>query len=498
MRNCALILLMTPSLIVSFFVAAETRAADLREDALNTIRVATSYFANDVAVNGGYVYFYSPDLKNRFGEGVASASQIWVQPPGTPTVGLAFLEAWRPTGDAAHLNAATAAAEALIYGQLQSGAWTNSIDFDTNGQTSLYRNGKGRGRNFSTLDDGTSQAAIQLLMQVDKAHEFSHREIHEAVQVALDALLAAQFANGAFPQGWDETPVAVEHPIVPASYPDYKWRTEGRIKEYWDMYTLNDGAAGTITSTLLMAHDVYGADRYDKALRALGDFLILAQMPQPQPAWAQQYSYAMHPIWARKFEPPAVAGRESQDVIDTLMQIYIATGDDKYLKPVPAALQYLKSSALPDGRLSRYYELQTNRPLYMQRSGKVYSLTYDDSRLPKHYGWKVENRTDELQAEYQRLKKDGAARKPEPEVSDADVQRIVRTLDKTGRWMSRFDGKRLVGQPKFRMDEEYLSSEVFSGTTPALSRWLQQHWRRLPKPAHCSEHRDSCTATSLH
>lgn len=474
MRNRALILLIAPSLFVAPIFAGQAHAADLREDALTAIRVATNYFANDVAVNGGYVYFYSPDLQKRFGEGVASGSQIWVQPPGTPTVGLAFLEAWQATGDAAHLNAATAAAEALIYGQLQSGAWTNSIDFDTNGQTSLYRNGKGRGRNFSTLDDGTSQAAMQLLMQVDKAHEFSHRKIHEAAQVALDALLTAQFANGAFPQGWDETPVDVKQPIVAAKYPDYEWRTKGRVKEYWDMYTLNDGAAGTIASTLLMAHDVYGADRYDKALRKLGDFLILAQMPAPQPAWAQQYSYAMHPIWARKFEPPAVAGRESQDAIDTLMRIYIATGDDNYLKPVTAALQYLKSSALPDGRLSRYYELQTNRPLYMQRSGKVYSLTYDDSRLPKHYGWKVENRTAELQAEYQRLKKDGAVPKPEPVVSDADVQRIVGALDKSGRWMSRFDGKRLVGQPKFRMDEEYLSSEVFSRNITALIQWLKQ------------------------
>ena len=36
---------------------------------------------------------------------------------------------------------------------------------------------------------------------------------------------------------------------------------------------------------------------------------------------------------------------------------------------------------LPDGRLARYYELGANRPLYVQRRGKVYSLTYDDSAL---------------------------------------------------------------------------------------------------------------------
>lgn len=63
------------------------------------------------------------------------------------------------------------------------------------------------------------------------------------------------------------------------------------------------------------------------ALEKPGDFLILAQMPDPQPAWAQQYSYDMHPLWARRFEPPAIADRESEDVMLTLMEIHRYTGD---------------------------------------------------------------------------------------------------------------------------------------------------------------------------
>ena len=43
-----------------------------------------------------------------------------------------------------------------------------------------------------------------------------------------------------------------------------------------------------------------------------GDFLLLAQMPEPQPAWCQQYHPDMHPVWARKFEPPAIACSESE------------------------------------------------------------------------------------------------------------------------------------------------------------------------------------------
>ncbi|MEZ6132755.1 MAG: pectate lyase [Planctomycetaceae bacterium] len=455
-------------------------AQDLKTDARQAISKAAGYYVREVAVHGGYVYYYSPDLKKRHGEGPATATQIWVQPPGTPTVGLALLDAYEATQEPWLLEAATAAAEALIYGQLQSGAWTNSIDFNPRGQTAQYRNGKGKGRNFSTLDDGISQAALQLLMRIDKAHMFRHPAVRDAVQTGLDAMLAAQFDNGAFPQGWDETPVAVTQPIKKASFPEYDWRTEGRIREYWDMYTLNDGAAGTIAQTLLVADRIYGTPsttaelqpdlRYRKALQRLGEFLILAQLPEPQPAWAQQYSFQMHPIWARRFEPAAVASRESQDVIRTLMKIAAVTEDDRYLKPIPAALQYLQRSLLPDGRLSRYYELQSNRPLYMSRSGKNYSLTYDDRDLPNHYGWKIQSEIAELTAAYT-----DAVQHRSPttaRISPAEVQQILNDLDDSHRWLSRYDGEPLSGQPKFADGEQYLNSDVFSRNLTKLSEFI--------------------------
>jgi hypothetical protein len=75
-----------------------------------------------------------------------------VQPPGTPAVGLAYLEAYRATRDPFYLKAASDAAGALMYGQLKSGGWTNCIDFDPQGaRAALYRNGKGRGKNNSSL-----------------------------------------------------------------------------------------------------------------------------------------------------------------------------------------------------------------------------------------------------------------------------------------------------------------------------------------------------------
>jgi hypothetical protein len=182
----------------------------------------------------------------------------------------------------------------------------------------------------------------------------------------------------------------------------------------------------------------------------------------------------MQPIWARKFEPPAVAGDESQEAPETLMEIHRVTGDAKYLKPIPAALGWLKRSLLADGQLARYYELKTNRPLYMVRRGDTYTLTYDDSDLPKHYGWKFESRLSEIEKNYEECR--SGARPANPPLSLADLARqareILSNLDSSARWQSTYEGERLVGQPKFALGAQYLSSEVFSQNISTLSDFL--------------------------
>ena len=437
-----------------------------RTQIASAMRKAVEFYRNETAVHGGYVYHYSLDLSVRWGEGRAGDKQIWVQPPGTPTVGTAMLKAYEVTGDVAFLDGAREAAEALAFGQLRGGGWTNSIDLSGFGQDRRPKEGN------CSLDDGQTQSAIMLIVLVDAALGFEHERIHECALSALDALLAAQFENGGFPQVWRGS-VATNQPVARASYPAYDWRTEGRVKNYWDYYTINDNVCGYVADALLTAHVVYKNPKYMAALNRLGDFLVLAQMPDPQPAWAQQYNYEMHPIWARKFEPPAIAGDESQEVIETLLKIADATGGDrKYLKPIPPALAYLKRSLLSDGRLARCYELGTNRPLYMSRRGKVYSLTYDDSNLPKHYGWKSEPRLEELDRRY-RMIENGETENKVAAPSEEDIARIIADLDDHGRWISVYRGEPLVGQAKFKTGARYISSAVFAANLEKLSRYLE-------------------------
>src|SRR5262249_54499682 len=156
--------------------------------------------------------------------------------------------------------------------------------------------------------DNISQSAISFMARLDEAFEFKDKAVHESAMVALLSLLGAQFINGAFPQVW--TSPVPKFPITKASYPDYDYRIEGKVKDYWNMYTPNEGLAGTVSDALIAADAFYNSPSgtifqirgYHLALKKLGVFLILAQIPDPQPAWAQQYSRDMQPIWARRFE----------------------------------------------------------------------------------------------------------------------------------------------------------------------------------------------------
>ena len=362
MRHTRVIFLFALLLISSTTRGDESAKADAerREQVVVTMRRAAEFFRTQVATHGGYVYHYALDLDRRWGEGEATKDQIWVQPPGTPTVGLAYVAAYRATGDRYYLDAIEEVATALRYGQLKSGGWTNSIDFDPRGsRVAQYRNGRGGGKNNSSLDDGQTQTAIRFMIQADAAFEFKNAAIHKSAQTALDALLAAQFTSGGFPQVWSG-PTAKQD-FVAANYPKHDYRTEGRVKNYWDMPTLNDNVCVHVAHALRDAYQTYNDAKYLDALKKLGDFLLLAQMPEPQPAWAQQYNLQMQPIWARRFEPPAIAGHESQSIVALLIEIAEITGDKKYLSSLPQAIEYLRRSTLarrPDCQILR----TTNQP----------------------------------------------------------------------------------------------------------------------------------------
>lgn len=456
-----------PGLLIVVLAGPPVQAAEtgMRDDAAKALRRGVEFFRNEVAHEGTYLWQYSADLSKREGEGVATETQGWVQPPGTPAVGLALLAAWEATGDPFHLDAARETAYGLIQGQLRSGGWTYVIDTSPTGREryAYRRGGSEQGRNISTLDDDTTQSALRFLVQLDRELKFADNQVRESVRYALEALLSVQYPNGAWSQGFEGPPDPGRFPVTKASHPErWPWKWPGS-QQYWFRYTFNDNSLADAIELMFLVEEVYSdpragapfnelAERCRTAAEKAGGFILLAQLPEPQPAWAQQYDFDMHPSWARKFEPPAVTGGESQGVLRTLLMLYRMTADRRFLEPVPRAIEYLQRSRLPDGRFARFYELETNRPLYFT---KDYELTYDDSDVPTHYSFKVGDQTESILKEYRRLEglsreELGRARGDDPSKLTAAlteaVGRIIATQDDRGRWVE--DGPMRYHRPK--------------------------------------------------
>ena len=474
-----LLLVLFVALVVFPCNAVVADDAQLRRQAAEALRKATDFFTADVSTEGGYLWRYSEDLATREGEGRAGDSVVWVQPPGTPTVGMTLLGSYHDTGDEQYLEAAKQAGYCLVRGQLRSGGWSYRIEFDPkNRKKYAYRVDdpvKGASqRNTTTLDDNATQAALRLLMQLDKTLDFKDAAIHEAAEFALKSLLEAQYPNGAWPQRFSAFPQPDKFPIKKASYPE-SWSWEYPKVSYSNFYTFNDNVMDDVVDVMFMAGDIYGDERYSEAARRCGDFIILAQMPDPQPAWAQQYDANMHPVWARKFEPPSITGGESQGVMRALMQVYRNTGDKKYLEPIPRAIEYFRRSELPNGQLARFYELKTNKPLYFTID---YKLTYSDADMPTHYGFKTGNDIDGIEREYRKLaaadpaklkRSTGRPRSKASEKMAQQVKRVIAALDDRGRWVE-------SGRMKYHGDDDptrkVIDCRTFCANIRVLSRYL--------------------------
>jgi len=452
--------------------------AALKEQAAKALRRATDFFRTQVSTEGGYLWRYSEDLTHREGEGTATDTIVWVQPPGTPSVGMVFLTAYEATSDAYYLDAAKDVAYALVRGQLRSGGWDYRIEFDPAKRSRYaYRADaqKENARNVSTLDDNNTQSAIRFLMRIDREFNFKDRKIHEAVEFALNTLLDVQYPNGAWPQRFDAPPDPAKFPIKKADYPDsWSWSFPKRDYKYY--YTFNDSSIADTIETMLDAFEIYGDAKYQAAAEKAGDFIILAQMPEPQPAWAQQYDTDMHPAWARKFEPPAVTGGESQGVMRTLLLLYRATAKNKYLEPLPRAIEYFRRSRLPDGRLARFYELKTNKPLYFTRED--YKLTYSDADMPTHYSFKSGYGIEDIARQYERLRDMNPAdlkapmkeSQPAPSRALMDSTRsVIDRLDDQGRWVE--DG-RLRDSDEGETTNRIITTRTFINNTRILSSYL--------------------------
>lgn len=469
-------------------------SAPSRDDVLTTMKAATKFMSEEVALEGGYVWVVSEDLTQRWGEVRARPSQIWLQ-GGTERVGQILLDAYEATQDKYYLEVARNAVDALVRGQHSLGGWHYFIDFEPAGvpewyekEASKFRFGMEEYRYFygnATFDDRVTPDAAQFLLRYyNLTKDDAYRE---PVLKSLDFILKSQYPNGAWPQRFP-----LRDDYAHDGFPDYT-----------SFYTLNDGATEAIIELLLKAHETLGDPRYFESARRGVDAIIAMQGPKGQACWAEQYGPDMQPIAARTHEPAGLVIRESIGVMTILARFYLMTGDTRYLEPIPKCLDWFdrinRESAEQKYPKPRYWEPGTNKPIYVVKTDEltpegygIFNWTSDPAETlcddgpckgdgkpfvdANYYREQYEviaaSTTVEERASYLKMMLASSSRRPKSSESVAD---IVAALDPRGAWIT--DNK--VNEPNARTVEELhptvrgIGTQVFVARMSTLIAALQ-------------------------
>ncbi len=377
----------------------------LSEKAEQAMLNATKYMVEEVSTNGGYLWYYLPDFSRQWGEMEAFKTMIWLQNPGTISMGHVFLDAYRATGDEYYYEAAVKAASAVIWGQSHEGGWNYVVDFAGDRSLKHWYNTIGKNgwrlEEFqhyygnSTFDDDVTSDAARFLLRIYL--EKLDATFKPALDKAIAFVLESQYPLGGWPQ---------RYPLK------YDYSKKGR-PDYSSFYTYNDDVIWENIHFLLQCYLTLGEQRFLDPITRGMNFYLISQ--HESGGWAQQYDMELNPAGARSYEPLALLPSTTYENAMLLLEFYKITGNQKYLKQVPAAIEWLENTKLPEektaeGRYthSTFIEVETGRPIYVHRKGSnvihgYYYTDYNDDKLLSHYGGKTNIQIEELKQEYASL-----------------------------------------------------------------------------------------------
>ncbi len=418
--------------------------SNLKSKAEQTLRKSLDAM-KELRHGGGWAMAWSSDLKLTIGEHyVRPADTITIQPPATPGTAGVYLRAAQVLNDQDYLFVARQAGDALIACQLDCGGFIH--DF-TPGDSKAQS---------GSFDDDVTQGATRYLIDLWKATQDSRYA--DAAKRSCQFMLDSQYPNGGWPQ----------------AYP---------LQDGYSRYiTINDRAMMDVMRTLFVAHAVFGDSRYyDAAIRG-ADCLLTLQGKPPQAGWAQQFTVDGQPAPARKFEPVALTSAESMGVLRVLLEVYLETGDKKYLAAGPPAFAWMKASRLPNGLWARFYEIGTNQDIYCTEDGEIVT---DVTKARKGYGWQGKHLDEKLEEQFKALieapveerhqvwEKLAPSQRP---FDDKRVKSIIDALDENGYWLTPLP-ERLVSIYKERVGDpegvQQIDTGRFRGSAYILLNYLE-------------------------
>lgn len=437
---------------IVFLLGLTTAAfgAPTEKEVMDAMKKATDFMMNSVSNRGGFVWKYSSDLSEQWGEVPARKSMIWVQDPGTVGVGNMFLDAYKTTGDQQYLDYAKKVADALVWGQHPAGGWHYFIDFDMTGIRKWYDEVASKCWGWEeyyhyygncTYDDNVTTGATRYLLNLYMlTFDPSYRI---PLLMAMDFILESQYPNGGWPQRYP-----LKHDYPHHGHPDYT-----------SYHTYNDNVIQGNIHLLIEAWEKLGNEEYRIAAYRGMDFIVISQLAAPQAGWGQQYDMEMNSAAARAYEPASVMPGQTRQCIRDLETFYKMTGNKKFLRGIPDAIDWLENSFLPENHKSRdnvthatFYEIGTNKPLYAHREGTNietghYWIDYEPKNFPGHYGMQTRINVDAIKREYERVNAltpeqamaEYEARKNAPartrRIDAAAVEKMIGSLDSRGAWI---------------------------------------------------------------
>lgn len=484
----ALIILIIISLYIPFPAKSQTNKLSI--EVQQTMLSATRYMVDSISTNGGYLWNYLPDKSRQWGEMEAYNTMIWLQHPGTLSMGNLFLDAYKATGNEYYYLAAQKAAAAVIWGQSPEGGWNYLIDFAGDRSLKHWYNTIGKNgwrmEEFqhyygnATFDDDVTVDAAGFLLRIyleklDPCYK-------PALDKAIDFILASQYPLGGWPQRF---------PLK------YDFNNKGH-KDYTSYFTFNDDVTYENIQFLIKCYLTLGQQRFLEPITRGMHFYVISQ--DGSGGWAQQLTTDCKIAGARSYELEALLPGTTIENAAIMLRFYAYTGDKKFISRIPDAISWLEQTRLPDDKTENgiythpmFVEPITNKPIYVHRKGSnvkygYYYSDYNDSNLLIHYKGKCRIPIDMLKAEYERLVslpvdeltkdsplKEGRFTQPETpqkfypvnrtwgrdSSDEKNVEEIIATLDKQNRWVA----KHVMTSNKYIGDgtKQELTDE-FSGT----------------------------------
>lgn len=370
------------------------------------MRRATEFMVEKVSYNGGYLWNYLPDFSRQWGEMEAYKTMIWLQHPGTISMGHLFLDAYRVTGDEYYYLAAEKAANAIIWGQSHEGGWNYLIDFAGDRSLKEWYNTIGKNgwrlEEFqhyygnSTFDDNTTSDAARFLLRIYL--EKNDPKYRPALEKAINFILESQYPSGGWPQRYP-----LKYDFNKSGHPDYT-----------SFYTYNDGVIYENIHFLIQCYLTLGQERFLEPIQRAMNFYLISQ--DATGAWGHQYNMKLEPVRARTYEPDGLVTSISCLNALALIHFYEYTGDEKYIANIQRTIDWLENTKLPNeltenGKYTHpyYIEKSTGKPIYVHRKGSnvkygYYYVDYNPENLIVHSKGKRNVPLETLIAEYNRVK----------------------------------------------------------------------------------------------